>query len=158
MWVSTFLSEWHLMPGGLNRAAPISAAWDITTGSPSIYVGVIDTGFLFNHPDLAGRAVGGYDFIYDFALANDSQAGADADLPAGQRPAAVRPAEPALRQQRDNDPSDPGDWIDAADFPVTSTSWFFNCTVAPAASTVRTPPARSARCPTMRWASRASTG
>jgi len=130
--VSTFLSEWHLMPGGSEPGgANLPPAWDITTGSPSIYVGVIDTGFLFNHPDLAGRAVGGYDFIYDFALANDSQPVQTPTCLQGNDPRLYDPLSPPCVSSRDNDPSDPGDWIDAADFPTTSTSWFFNCTVAP---------------------------
>jgi thermitase len=41
-----------------------SAAWDISTGSNSIIVADIDTGFALNHEDLAGRwAVGGWDFV-----------------------------------------------------------------------------------------------
>ena len=40
------------------------AAWDITTGSSSIIVADIDTGFALNHEDLAGRwAAGGKDFV-----------------------------------------------------------------------------------------------
>ena len=52
-------------------------AWDITVGASTITVGVIDTGIL-SHADLAGRLVGGYDFIGDLATANDGN-GRDAD-------------------------------------------------------------------------------
>ncbi|WOB10009.1 S8 family serine peptidase [Piscinibacter gummiphilus] len=62
----------------------LPAAWDITTGSNSVIVAVIDTGVLTGHPDLAGQLVPGYDFITDPARAND-----------GNGP--------------DNDPNDPGD-------------------------------------------------
>ncbi len=63
--------QWDLFDpvGGIN----MPAAWNITTGSAAINVAVIDTGALFNHPDLAGRFVGGYDMIADCAVANDGQ-------------------------------------------------------------------------------------
>lgn len=54
-------------------AAP--AAWDISTGSSSIIVADIDTGFALNHEDLAGRwAAGGRDFVHND---NDPSAGTD---------------------------------------------------------------------------------
>ena len=65
--------------GGIN----LPAAWDITTGSASIVVAVIDTGIL-PHADLAGRTVPGYDFIVDPAVSVDGDG-------------------------RDANPSDPGD-------------------------------------------------
>jgi subtilisin family serine protease len=40
-----------------------TAAWDITTGSSSITVAIIDTGIDGSHPDLASRTVAGYDFV-----------------------------------------------------------------------------------------------
>lgn len=56
----------------------LPAAWDITTGSNSVTVAVIDTGVLLGHPDLAGKLVPGYDFITDPANANDGN-GPDAN-------------------------------------------------------------------------------
>ncbi len=38
------------------------AAWDISTGTPSSIVAVIDTGVDYNHPELAGRVINGWDF------------------------------------------------------------------------------------------------
>ena len=82
--------------GGVN----LPPAWNLTTGSGSVYVAVLDTGILA-HPDLAGRYQGGYDMVSDPAVANDS------DPPFCTLPGATC--------SRDSDPTDPGDWIDIAD-------------------------------------------
>ena len=70
---------------GINAAA----AWGVTTGSPSVRIAVLDTGYL-NHADLAGRFVGGFDFVSDIATANDGNS-------------------------RDPDARDPGDWVTLAE-------------------------------------------
>ena len=72
-------------PGGVNAFA----AWDLTHGAASIVVAVVDTG-ITSHAELSGRALPGYDFIADPVISNDGDG-------------------------RDADPSDPGDWVTAAD-------------------------------------------
>ncbi|MDA8138879.1 MAG: S8 family serine peptidase [Desulfobacteraceae bacterium] len=49
--------QWHY------RLIHLPAAWEVTTGSASVIVAVIDTGILASHPDLVGKQVQGYDFI-----------------------------------------------------------------------------------------------
>ncbi|MFM5968718.1 MAG: S8 family serine peptidase [Micrococcales bacterium] len=66
--------QWHLFgEHGIN--AP--AAWNITTGSKSIVVAVIDTG-ITKHPDLDSQIVPGYDFVSSAASARDGD-GWDSD-------------------------------------------------------------------------------
>jgi len=67
--------QWNLFEaaGGIN--AP--AAWDVTTGSASIVIGIVDTGYR-PHVDFASRVLPGYDFISDQSVSNDGN-GRDAD-------------------------------------------------------------------------------
>lgn len=92
--------QWDLFaPTPGNNGANLPGAWDITTGASNLVIAIIDTGQL-NHADLAGRFVQGYDMISDSRIGNDGSA-------------------------RDNDPSDPGDWVTAAE---AASGFFAGCT------------------------------
>lgn len=78
-----YVNQWNYYNslGGIN----LPTAWDTTIGLSTIKVAIIDTG-ITKHIDLTGKTVPGYDFISDPFIANDGNG-------------------------RDNDPSDPGDWV-----------------------------------------------
>jgi serine protease len=80
-------------------AADMVGAWSITKGSADVIVAVLDTGARFDHPDLDGKLLPGYDMVSDTAIANDGDA-------------------------RDADASDPGDWVTTAE---AASSTFSGC-------------------------------
>jgi serine protease len=71
--------QWNLQDVASTTYYGIDAthAWDITTGSPTMVVAVIDSGIVA-HPDLTGRILPGYDFVSSTISANDGD-GRDAD-------------------------------------------------------------------------------
>ena len=72
------------------RGVPgLQRAWTWSTGSASAPVAVLDTG-VTAHPELRGTWLPGVDMVSDPAMANDGNG-------------------------RDDDPSDPGDWISASE-------------------------------------------
>ncbi|MCC6457590.1 MAG: S8 family serine peptidase [Caldilineaceae bacterium] len=48
-------------------------AWTITTGAQEIIIAVVDSGVKLDHPEFAGRLVGGYDFINGDDQPDDDQ-------------------------------------------------------------------------------------
>lgn len=93
-----YADQWHYFE---TYGIGLPQAWQVTTGTTSVVVAVIDTGHR-PHPDLASRIVGGYDFISDVRSANDGNG-------------------------RDADPTDPGDWSAANECypgsPARNSSW-----------------------------------
>jgi serine protease len=109
---SLYAGQWHLQGTSVAPSAiDAEHAWDVTTGADGVVVAFLDTGVLYDHPDLqsasaGGRLLPGYDFVTSAPSANDGDG-------------------------RDADATDPGDWVSAADrqtaafagCSTTSSSW-----------------------------------
>lgn len=97
--------QWYLRaPAATLAQGPVSSldierAWARSRGSAAVVVAVLDTGVRPEHPDLNGRLLPGYDFVTNTTVANDGNG-------------------------RDADPSDPGDWVTAAE---AGTGTFTGC-------------------------------
>jgi subtilisin family serine protease len=103
-----YAQQWHYQSGA--GGANLPGAWSLTTGVAGVNIAVIDTGILSGHPDLAGKFVGGYDFVHEWITANDGQP----VQPGGCLPTG-NPNNPPCVSDRDPDPNDPGDWLTIGD-------------------------------------------
>src|SRR5206468_9039923 len=77
-----FTGQWYLQSTEVSAVNAV-AAWDLELGRPGAVVAVLDTGVLYDHPDLGrgdanGKLLPGYDFVTVAANANDGD-GRDAD-------------------------------------------------------------------------------
>lgn len=101
-----FVNQWYLKDAEVSAVNAIGA-WDREVGSTGVVIAVLDTGVLYDHPDLGradhgGKLLPGHDFVSASHMNNDGDA-------------------------RDADPSDPGDWVDSND---KSNPLFSNCDIA----------------------------
>jgi serine protease len=110
------LRHWHYLAGGdtfTDRAlnllgnkmvtttggANLTGAWNVTRGSASIVVAVVDSGVVTIHPEVAPALLPGYDFV-------------SSNVGAGTLPANFVAND---GDGRDADPGDPGDWVTATE-------------------------------------------
>lgn len=96
-----FSNQWALRSTLNTAGSKFDRAWDVVRGSADVVVAVLDTGVVFETPDLMGRLLSGYDFISDVPTANDGNG-------------------------RDANAADPGNWISTED---SQTTTFSGCSV-----------------------------
>ena len=104
----SFGAQWHLrgpsdptLPEATGVNMPL--AWDLSTGAAGGVVAVVDSGVRYDHSDLAGKLLAGYDFVSELQIANDGDG-------------------------RDGDATDPGDWVSPTD---RNSPLFSACEVEP---------------------------
>ena len=86
------VGQWylHAPTGEATSAINAVAAWSLVRANPAIVVAVLDGGVRYEHPDLAGSLLPGFDMIADADIGADGNG-------------------------RETDASDPGDWVSKAE-------------------------------------------
>jgi serine protease len=124
----TSSGQWFMLtPSNATPSSDVAAtdavsAWNLTTGNSGTVIADVDSGVRFEHPDLlragfGGRLLPGYDFVgEDYDLTNGASLGTYLTANDGDG--------------WDPDPSDPGDWIDAADQANTGLFPSSHCPIA----------------------------
>lgn len=56
------------------RNMNLEPAWDITTGSPNVTIGIVDVGVYGDHPDLKGKLLPGFNFVDNTTDTKDDSA------------------------------------------------------------------------------------
>ena len=108
-----YAEQWWLqaVAAGSTGVAGFTRAWDRSTGAPAVGAGavvaVLDSG-ITSHPELNARLLPGWDFVSDATYSRDGNG-------------------------RDNDPSDPGDAITAAERTANPAA-YSGCPAAPVSS------------------------
>ena len=96
--------QWQLRSYTENLAAMnVSEAWDMTQGSSDTVIAVVDTGVRFEHSDLTGRLLPGYDFV----------SGINQFRLRARVPVELNFLKAHDGDGRDGDATDPGDGVDA---------------------------------------------
>lgn len=95
---ANYAQQWHLKTGVTGFGINAERAWDKTIGNPNVVIAVLDTG-VTTHADLTPNLVAGYDFVSSAERGNDGDG-------------------------RDDDPSDPGDWVTADESYSPGSPWY----------------------------------
>lgn len=107
----TWAGQWYLGAPTTTTPAAIGAvtAWDTSRGA-GVNVAVLDTGIRGDHPDLVGKLQAGRDFVCHDNLSTPCTSAGTTFLTAGDG------------DGWDADPSDPGDYLSAADLLIADPS------------------------------------